>query len=487
MNQATDSSAPVSRLKASAKKGRIVIAGATGFIGSALCRELAEDYDVVALTRSRARSESVRPEDSVTWKYCDLFSAAEVRAALSGADFALFLVHSLVPTSRLSQAKPEDLDLLLADNFGQAAKHNRVKQIIFLGGILPEGFDISRLLWSRREVELALGSHGTPATALRAGLVVGPGGSSLGMLVKLMRRVPLLPVPRAADSRVQPIALRDVLRAVRFCLGNPSTYFQHFDIGGPEVLTYRQILSRTAQILGTSRLIIRLPIMPLRLGAFFIRLITGAHSALVRGLIESMPHDTLVEDNPVQRAIADGALPYAEALQQSLHPTERRMLPSPHQLDRDKFLADLRGESVVRSIQRFILPVGQSSAWLAGNYFRWLPRLLWPFVACRFDAHGSCAVDLRFPRINLLTLSFQPERSKSKRQIYLVSSGLLLRRGAVQRGRFEFRDVLDGRFTIAGIHDYPPALPWYVYIWTQAVAHISVMRLYQSRLARLAR
>ena len=96
-------------------------------------------------------------------------------------------------------------------------------------------------------------------------------------------------------------------------------------------------------------------------------------------------------------------------------------------------------------------------------------------------------MDLRIPRMNLLTLSFQPDRSTSKRQIYLVTSGLLLRRGAKQRGRFEFRDVLDGRFTIAGVHDYPPALPWYVYTWTQAPVHLSVMRLYQSRLARLAR
>ena len=126
-----------SRPGATKKKSKVVIAGATGFIGSALCRELAADYEVVALTRSRARSESSGAVSPVRWQYCDLFSAAEVRSALRGAEYALFLVHSLVPTSRLSQAKPEDLDLLLADNFGQAAKHNRVKQIIFLGGIVP--------------------------------------------------------------------------------------------------------------------------------------------------------------------------------------------------------------------------------------------------------------------------------------------------------------------------------------------------------------
>ncbi len=469
------------------KKARIVIAGATGFIGSALCRELVQDYEVVALTRSRARSESGDPSSPVSWRCCDLFSASEVRAALSGADYALFLVHSLVPTTRLSQAKPEDLDLLLADNFGRAATHNRVKQIMFIGGIIPQGFEISRLLWSRREVELALGSYGTPVTSLRAGLVVGPGGSSLGMLVRLVRRLPVLPTPLAAASRVQPIALSDVLRAVRFCLGNPAVYFQHFDIGGPEILTYREILRRTAMVMGKRRLIFRVPLLPRRLGAFFIWLVTGAHSTLVRALVESMPQDTLVQENPVQQAIAKEALSYTDALAKSLDAQTGRMLPSPHLLDRDKFRADVRDESVVRSIQRFILPVGQDAAWVAGNYFRWLPRLLWPFVACRFDAQGSCGVYVRFPRVHLLTLTFRPERSTSGRQIYAVTSGLLLRNGAQQKGRFEFRDVLNGRFTIAGIHDYPPAIPWYVYIWTQAVIHLSVMRLYQSYLARLAR
>ncbi len=469
------------------KKARIVIAGATGFIGSALCEEFARDYEIVALTRSRARTQLTNTSPAVVWRYCDLYSFSDLRAALNGADYAIFLVHSLVPTTRLTQAKPEDLDLLLADNFGQAAAYNEVKQILFLGGIVPDSFDISRLLWSRREVEFALGSHGTPVTALRAGLVVGPGGASIDLVVKLLRRLPVLFVPRSAESRVQPIALQDVLRAARFCLGNTQTYSEHFDIGGPEVLTYKEILRRTAGILGKTRTILVLPWLPLRLGTASIRLVTGAHASLVRALIESLPYDTVVRDNPVQRAIADGALSYATALQRSLDPVDKCMLPSPHQLDRIKFRAQVRGESVVRSIQRLILPVGENAAWVAGNYFRWLPRLLWPMVDCRFDAQGSCAVDVRFPRINLLTLSFQPERSTAKRRLYFVTSGLLLRRGANQRGRFEFRDVLDGRFTIAGIHDYPPALPWYVYMVTQAVAHLSVMKLYQYRLARLAR
>ncbi len=469
------------------KKARIVIAGATGFIGSALCEELAADYEIVALTRSRARAQLAGTSTEVVWRHCDLYSLSELRTALRGADYAIFLVHSLVPTTRLTQAKPEDLDLLLADNFGQAAACNQVKQILFLGGIVPQGFAISRLLWSRREVEFALSSHGTPVTALRAGLVVGPGGSSIGLVVKLLRRLPVLLLPRSAESRVQPIALQDVLRAMRFCLGNTETYGKHFDIGGPEVLTYRQILCRSAEVLGKTRLIFTLPLLPLRLGAALIRLVTGAHSSLVRALIESLPHDTLVTDNPVQRAIAHGALAYSTALERSLDPLEKRMLPSPHQLDRLGFRAEVRTERVVRSIQRLILPVGEDAAWVAGNYFRWLPRLLWPFIDCSFDAIGSCAVDMRFPRMNLLTLSLQPERSTSTRRLYCVTSGLLLRRGSNQRGRFEFRDVLDGRFTIAGIHDYSPALPWYVYIFTQAVAHLSVMKLYQYQLARLAR
>ena len=138
----------------SQQRPTIAIAGASGFIGTAVCRELSKDYDIIALTRSPARSETADPDLPITWCHCDLFCASEVEAALSEADYAMYLVHSMLPSSRLTQAKPEDMDLLIADNFARAAQANGVKQILYVGAIVPDSFEVSRLLWSRREVDL---------------------------------------------------------------------------------------------------------------------------------------------------------------------------------------------------------------------------------------------------------------------------------------------------------------------------------------------
>lgn len=470
-----------------APRPRVIIAGASGFIGSAICHDLAQDHEVIALTRSPTRASAPEPNASIAWRHCDLFSSEDVHAALNGADYAIYLVHSMAPSARLTQARPEDMDLLLAEIFGRAAAAAGVKQILFLGAVIPGGFEISRLLWSRRETEMALGAHGVPVTALRADLIVGPGGSSLNMLVTLVRRLPLIPLPRSARSRTQPIALADVLRAVRLCLGRPETYTGHFDIGGPEDLSYVELVRQTAEVLGTHRPCFTIPFLPLRLGAWAVRLVTRAPGALVQPLIESLRQDTVVEDNPIQRVIGPQAIPFTQALSDALDPSDKSMRRSPRHALRLGDRRLMREQSVVRSIQRFVLPPGQHAAWVAGNYFRWLPRVGWPFLRCDFDALGSCTVQIRFPRIHLLTLTFKPELSSPDRSVYFVTDGLLLRRGSPLQGRFEFVEALGGRYVIAGIRDYPPALPWFVYNLTQAPVHLLVMRIYQRHLARLAR
>ncbi len=466
---------------------RLVIAGASGFIGTAVCRELVQDYDIVALTRSPERSAASDAQLPIVWRHCDLFSLRQVDRAFEGAEFAIYLVHSMLPSARLTQAKPSDMDLLIADNFARSAARHGVKQIIFLGGVVPKGFEISPLLWSRREVEMTLGSHGVPVTALRANLVVGPGGTSLRLLINLVKRLPVLPLPRAAHSLTQPIALADVLRAIRLCLGNPDTYAKHFDIGGPAPLTYLELLRQTAAVMGRKRVLFTVPLLPLRLAAFGVRLVSGAPAPLVNALVESLPQDTAVETNPVQQALQAEALDYSQALIAALDARRENLLSSPRLILRDQDHTALREASLVRSIQRIVLPPGQDAAWVAGNYFRWLPRLLWPFICCRFDDIGSCQVVERVPRLTLLNLTFKPDHSTPDRQMYFITGGLLARRNSPYQGRFEFRNVLDNRYTIAAIHDFAPALPWYFYSATQAVTHLSVMRIYQRRLARLTR
>ena len=465
---------------------RVAIAGASGFIGTALCPLLADRFEVVALTRSPARARTPDPVGRVKWRRCDLFCSRELIAGLADIDYAVYLVHSLAPSSRLTQARPRDMDLVLADNFARAAAINGVQQIIFVSGVMPESFRFSPLLWSRREVEMVLGSRGTPVTALRASLVMGPGGTGPRLLLDLVRRLPVLLLPPAAGSSTRPIALRDLVRAILHCLGQPEQFRGAFDIGGAESLSYEAMLRQTAETLGLRRTFIKVPALPVGLASLTARAVSGAPAAMVGAIVESLPQDTGMRDNPVQQAIEPQALGFRAALRASIDPTTGRLLPSPRQHLKEQDLEVMREQSLVRSIQRAILPPGQDAAWLAGNYFRWLGECCWPLVRSRVADNGDVEVWSRLPRMKMLALRHMAKESTPERQIYEIADGLLARDGD-GRARFEFQTLLDGRYTMTAIHDYAPALPWYLYIITQAAAHLLVMRRYQSRLARLAR
>jgi uncharacterized protein YbjT (DUF2867 family) len=464
---------------------RVAVAGASGFVGTALCPVLADDYDVTALTRSPARALAGDRDARVRWRHCDLFSIDALQAALADIDFAVYLVHSQAPSSRLTQAAPRDLDLILADNFARAAAANGVRQIVVVGGVLPEGFQISPLLWSRREVELVLASQGVPVTALRASLIVGPGGSGPAVLVDLVRRLPLLTLPPQARSLTRPIAVSDVVRAIRDCLGRPDDYRGSFDIGGPDCLSYVEMLRQTAEVLELRRVFLPLPWLPLRLANWIARLASGAPAQLVGAIVESLPRDTRMRDNPLQQTIAPDSIGFRAALTEAIDPESGRLRPSPRRPIQCRDRVMIRQQSLVRSIQRVILPPGQDAAWVAGNYFRWLGRIFWPVVRTRIAEDGSVRVLLI--GLPLLELTHLPERSTSDRQVYRIAGGLLARGGGVGEPRFEFQTLLDRRYTMTAIHDYAPSLPWWLYIPTQATAHRLVMRWYQSMLAKLAR
>ena len=189
--------------------------------------------------------------------------------------------------------------------------------------------------------------------------------------------------------------------------------------------------------------------------------------------------------NPVQRAIEPGALDFRTALVASIDPATGRLRPSPRQRLQEEDRELMREQSLVRSIQRALLPPGQDAAWLAGNYFRWLGQCCWPLVRTEIAPHGDIEVWSRLPRMRMLALRHVGGESTPERQVYEIAGGRLARSGP-GRARFEFQTLLDGRYTMTAIHDYAPAIPWYLYIITQAVVHLTVMRRYQRRLARLA-
>ena len=486
---ATEALAPPSPDATVPDRPTVAIAGASGFVGTALRRALADDYDLVGLTRSPNRAARKDADDPIVWRHCDLYSLREVEQGLEGADLAIYLVHSMLPSSRLTQGTFADLDLILADNFARAAKRNGVRQIVYLSGLLPEDTaHLSHHLQSRWEVERALASHGVPVTTLRTGLVVGKGGSSLRILVNLVRRLPAMLLPEWTESDTQPIALVDVVRAFRLVLGAPDRFEGVFDVAGPEVMSYREMLEQTAEVLGVHRPASGVPVITPRLSTLWVSLTTRSPRALVGPLIASLRHDMVARPNRVQEALAHGATPFKEALREAIAPGGRPF-PDARHTHRKQDDATIREEQLVRSVQRYRLPRGRSAEWAGREYMRWLDGFAGPFIRVRVDESAGQYV-ARFhvrplPK-PVLELTHSPDRSTPDRALFYVTGGLLADVDTRRRARLEFREVLGGTTLLAAIHDFAPRLPWGLYRLTQAVAHLFVMAQFGRHLGTLA-
>jgi len=458
----------------------VVVAGASGFVGTALLPVLAEKFDVVALSRSAsARLPGVR------WERCDLFSLLQTERALSGADYAVYLVHSMLP-ARLTQARFEDMDFILADNFARSAARAGIKQIVYLGGIIPNDAQLSRHLASRLEVERVLAARGVPVTSLRAGLIVGAQGSSFRMVVRLVRRSPVLLCPHWTRSMTQPVALRDVVRLLDYCMGKKEMFGRAFDLGGPEVMTYVDLLRRTADRLGRNRLILAVPFIPTRLSVLATRLVTGAHRELVAPLVESLRHAMVAHSPTLQERAGIAAQPFDEALDEALAGEKREASSVDEHLAR----RDHHSEAgrYVCSIQRLPLPPGRDAIWVAKEYARWLPTLFKFVLRVTVDEDLDLAFRVTGLKRPLLELSYSRDRSSSDRPLYYTTGGLLARDSEPSDGRaparLEFRESPDRRSVLAAIFNYRPSLPWWFYRITQAPMHLVVMKMFAWHLAR---
>jgi len=462
------------------KRPVVAVAGASGFVGSALLPVLAADFDVVALRRTPATELP-----GVRWQRCDLFSLLQTERALEGADYAVYLVHSMLP-ARLTQARFEDMDFILADNFARAAARAGVKQILYLGGIIPDDSRLSRHLASRLEVEIVLAARGVPVTSLRAGLIVGPQGSSFRMVVRLVKRSPLLLCPHWTRSMTQPVGLRDVVSLLRYCVGREEMYGRAFDLGGPEVMTYVDLMRRTAERLGKRRCIVAVPFIPTRLSVLGMRLITGAHRELVAPLVESLRHAMVAHSSTLQERAGIVAQGFDEALDEAL-PAEKAASE-----EADDHLARRHVHSeeglYVCSIQRLPLPPGHDASWVAREYARWLPSFFKRVLRVTVDEQLNLAFRVTGLRRPLLELSYASNRSSADRPLYYITGGLLARAADVPDGRaparLEFRESPDRRSVLAAIFNYSPALPWWFYRVTQAPVHLLVMKLFGWHLAR---
>lgn len=442
----------------------IVIAGATGFIGRWFIERYHTKYRIIAL--SRGQMEPTPSYDKAEWRQVELYSLSSTEEALRGAELAIYLVHSMHPSTRLHQGAFEDTDLLLADNFARAARANGLRQIVFMGGILPDKedrYELSRHLRSRREVEITLASTGVPVTALRAGIIVGKGGSSFRMIRKLVERLPVMICPAWCSSETQPVALEDALKMIDHCLDRPATFQRAYDIGGPGQTTYMDMLKTVADLMGKRRIIRPVWVFSPGMSKMWVSFFTDSSPALVSPLVESLRHKLVATDNELLRAFPE-RISFRKAAHRALYGQE----PFPAVPTRKT--GGVKEKNTVRSVQRLPNPSGHTATYVARVYQRWLPILFRLLIRVKNEGDLSTFSLWGLP---LLRLQFIPSRSDDDRQLFYIIGGRLVKRK--DYGWLEFRRVLNGEYVISAIHEFVPALPWYLYILTQANAHRWVM------------
>ena len=287
----------------------VLVTGATGFVGSHLTRQLVEDgHDVRAMTRRPDDYEG--PGEPVNG---DVFEPKTLKGALKGVDAAYYLVHSL------DDKDFERKDAEAARAFGQAAAKAGVRQIIYLGGLGEDGPALSPHLRSRRQVESLLGEAGVPVTVLRAAIVVGHGGISWEITRQLVKNLPAMDAPQWVGTKTQPISLRDVVRYLVGVLDNEEAMGRVFEVGGPEVLTYRDMLRRASKIQnGRDVPIVVVPVLTPDLSSRWLSLVTDVDARTGRTLIESMDNEVVVKDDSIREVVPFETMGYDDMVREAL-------------------------------------------------------------------------------------------------------------------------------------------------------------------------
>jgi uncharacterized protein YbjT (DUF2867 family) len=287
---------------------RAAVLGATGFVGSALVPALAQHAEVVAVSR-RGDADS---DGNVEALAADVSDATSVRAALDGVDVAYYLVHSLGSSDYAAR------DRRAAENVAREAERAGVQQIVYLGGLGDDRSDLSEHLRSRADTAAALVSGNVPVTTLRAAVVVGRGSAGFDTIVALVDRLPAMVAPRWISSPTQPIALADIVRYLSGVAGRSDAIGESFDVGGPEVLTYKQMIERIARLRGRRPLIVEVPILSPRLSSYWLHLVTPVRAGVARPLVEGLRNATIAQDERIRELLPFPLTPFDEAAREAL-------------------------------------------------------------------------------------------------------------------------------------------------------------------------
>ena len=300
---------------------KILLTGATGYIGKRLLPVLLKmGHEVVCCVRDKNRfpTEGVYSDPKISIVEVDFLKDIVLSESINDIDVAYYLIHSMSSNS----TDFDKLEEISVNNFIKLLSPTRVQQIIYLGGITNEA-KLSKHLASRKKVDDILHASGMNVTSIKAGIVVGSGSSSFEIIRDLVEKLPLMITPRWLNTKCQPVAIRNVIEFLTGVLLKKETYNQSFDIGGPDVLTYKEMLLQFADVRGLKRYIGIVPIMTPRLSSYWLYFVTSTSYKLAVNLVNSMKVEVIANDNRLEKMLGIKPISYREAVQLAFQKIEQ--------------------------------------------------------------------------------------------------------------------------------------------------------------------
>ena len=321
---------------------KILLTGANGYIGKRLLPLLIQHgCEVVCAVRDRARfpDDGFYSDPNVSVVEIDFLKDASLNPKLRDIDAAYYLIHSM---SDDDSSGFEKLEITAAVNFVELVNHTSAKQIIYLGGITNDD-KLSTHLASRKRVDEVLRSGRVPVTSLKAGIIVGSGSSSFEIIRDLVEKLPIMIAPRWVDTRTQPIAIRDVLEYLTAVLLREDTYGGSYDIGGPDVMTYKDMIMQYADVRGLKRHIITVPVLTPRLSSYWLYFVTSTSYRLAVNLVNSMKVEVVAKPNDLAQKLDIHPISYKEAVRLAFQKIEQNSVASSW---KDSFVSSFKNSSL---------------------------------------------------------------------------------------------------------------------------------------------
>ena len=305
---------------------KILVTGANGYIGTRLLPLLAEDdrHEVFALVRSASRlkvPEHLR--EKIRLVGGNLLDLESLDSIPNDIDVAYYLVHSMSHTGKSFYEQ----ERLCAENFVARMKDTSIKRIVYLSGLVGDN-DLSEHLKSRLNVEKIIQASGIPYTVLRAGIIIGSGSASFEIIRDLVEKLPVMVAPKWVRNRCQPIGIFDVLYYLTEVIENKKCENRTFDIGGPDQLSYLEMMSQFADVRGLKRWIITVPVLTPRLSSYWLYFVTSTNFPLAQSLVDSLKNEAVCKENSIEEIIPRKCMSYRESIKRAFSIIEQNAIIS---------------------------------------------------------------------------------------------------------------------------------------------------------------